>query len=386
MEERAPSTPSLSVSPDLSIQAIHSLSELERGPLATSYRSFCTRLSGFSQLGFSTEWMRVVEPAYTRQGEHLFFLAAFDGPEMVGLAPFVKFVRGRGWTRLRQLRLWGKCGRYVEYPTVSVQAVDGAKPAVVGAVMQALSGPLRGEFDEIALNRVDPADPFVQALCERFAVSQDVDYGDKIHLFGAHQHIDEKLKGENLRRIRKGERGLREAFSSVEFVTVHDPDPELIEELRALHIARQRVLIEEGRPRISFFEDPVENRVTLDMMKVAQERGSLRVYLLRLDGAVVNFWICYGSDGYVQAGVTATAPVPGHKYASSCLWRYMLVEEIETYGTRWVDAMFGSHVLKRKFSNTFHPVRTMLLQNRNGLGSRARLGLINLVRRLKDVD
>jgi hypothetical protein len=375
--------PPTSLSGELSIRVIQSLGELEQGPLADSYRSFSERLSGFGPLGFSLEWLRAVAPAFTRNGEHVYFVTALDGSSIVGMAPFVRLVRGRGLTRFRQLRLWGKCGRYTEYPPLSVVTLDGAEGAVGTAVVEAMTGPLRGDFDEMALNRVDPTDDFIRALAERFSVYEDVDHGDKIHLFGAHEPIDVKLKGENLRRIRKAERDLREAFSSVEFLTVRAPDPEMIEEMRALHIERQRDLIEEGRPRISFFEDPVENRVTLDMMRLAQQRDALRVYLLRLDGRIVNFWVCYGWDGYMQAAITATAPVPGHKYASSCLWRHMLTEEIETHGTRWVDAMFGSHVLKRKFSNTFLPVRTMALQNRDGLGSRIRLGAIGLARRLK---
>ena len=382
------STPSALLSGELSVRPIQSLDELEQGPLAQSYRRFCAALPGFGSLGFDPAFLRVAKPAFTRSGERVWFLAVMDGADMIALAPFLRLVRGRAPLRFRQLRLWGKSGRYVEYPIVSLLALEGAESAGIRAVTDALEGPYASEWDELVLKHIGREDPFLAALSARFTVSsdpdpEDPDKGDHMHLFGSHEHIDEKLNSENRRRIRKTEERMREEFSCVEMVTVEAPDDALIDELRQLHIARQHDLIEEGRPRISFFEDPVENRATIDMMRVAQEAGGLRVHLLRIDGSVVGFWICFAAGGYAQAAITAVSPVPGHKYASSWLWRHMLVTEAERYGTKWLDAMWGSHMLKRKFSNTLVPIRSRVLQNNAGALARAPLGALGLVRRLK---
>ena len=367
----------------LRVDLIRDIKELCSGSYAARYGEFAERLEGIHCLVYSVPWLRITSAAVMQEDDCLFFVTVSRGQEIVGVAPF--HVERLGWGRLsfRQLHYWGKGSGYTEYPVPTMIALPGYRRQCADIVTDNLKDTYRGEFDEINLTRVDPQDYFIRHLCNAFMMRADTDHGDQLHLFVNEQSIDRRLQGENLRRIRKARERLTHDFENAEFACLTSLDESVLEEIRRLHIRRQKEIMETGRPRISFFEDPVENEVTVKLIRHSQAIGAMRTYTLRLDGKLVSFWICFHCNGYTLAYITACTPVPGHKYATACNWRYMYKEEMERHGARTIDTGVGSHILKVKFCNRVIDLRSIVLQNQYSYGSRIRQSQISVLRRAR---
>ena len=370
---------------DFQVTLIRDLNQLITGNYAVRYEQFVESLSGYHRLSYSTQWLKIIAPLFIQRNDGIFFVLALLGQRIVAMAPFYLEQHGRGVFSFRQLHLWGKGNGYMDYPLASMISLEEYKEQSIECIVNSLKTSYQDDFDEINLTRVDPTDSFIQQLCSTFKVSANTDHGDQQHFFVNGQLIDDKLKGENLRRIKKAAERLTQDFVEVEFSCQTTVDDSLLEEIRQLHIRRQKDVMNEGRSRISIFEDPVECEVTNSLFNFNQSINAMRTYTLRLDGRLAGFWVCFHYNGYTQAYLTAFIPVPEHKYAAACLWRYMYKEEVERFGTQTIDSGFGTHNLKRKFCNHLVNLRSFMLQNQYSLFSRARQSMMYAMRQSRKI-
>ncbi len=353
------------------------------GVYAKQYADFIKQLLGIDQLIYSLPWLKITAPLVLGTKSEPYFILILSEMNIVGLVPFYLERRGRGVLSFKQLIFWGKGAYYMDYPLPTVISLPEFKLAVTDRVINCLTTEYRDKFDEINLKRVDPDDPFIKRLCATFKTRWWNALTEHQHLFVDTQTIDEKLKGENLRRIRKEEKDMAESFNEVKYACQSSLDDAQIDELRQLHIKRQKDVLEAGGSRISFFDDPVENMVTVELIKYNQSVDALRVYTLRLNQKLVCFWLCFHYNKYTIAHITAFTPVPGHQYAAACLWRYMVKSETEKYGSQIVDAGYGMNILKKKFCNKFIVLSTVILSNHYSMTARMKQLFMNLLRRLK---
>ena len=369
---------------DFQVTLIRNLEQLISGPYTEQYEQFVAALPGYDQLSYSRQWLKISAPLFIKSSDDIFFVLVFLGARLIAMAPFYLEQHGRSVFSFRQLHLWGKGNGYMDFPLASMVSLHEYREQSIAAIIDSLKSSFQDEFDEINLTRVDPTDPFIHQLCTTFKVRAKIDHGDQQHIWVDGKLIDEKLKGENLRRIKKASERLAQDFKEVAFSCVSTIDDGLLDEIRKLHIRRQNDVINEGRTRISIFEDPVESEVTINLIKYNQSVDALRIYTLRLDNLLAGFWVCFHSHGYTQAYLTAFIPVPEHKYAAACLWRYMYKEEVERFGTQIIDSGFGTHNLKRKFCNHLIDLRSFMLKNQFSLLSRAKQSMMYALRRSRN--
>jgi len=324
------------------------LDVFETEPYASGYADFLDDLPDGPRLFYSLPWLRAVEPLFGSP----FFLTLWNGERIRALLPLCRRRARRARIRLSQLARWGvDDSRYLEYPgpLLCVGGSPGVRDAAAGVAVRALLA-LRGHFDEIELNRVEPQDDFVVELERAFPLRLH-GWSAVWYLFMNHDCIDQRLGSANLRRIRRAKERLEEDFESVEWTFATSVNDTLFGELAALHRERQARLRLDGRARKDPFGDVVETRAVRTLLDIAHDRNKLRVYQLRVENRLVSFFICFCDGSYTRLELTASREVPGHKYAVRTLMYFMFNTEWETFGTRCIDHSWGTHQLKSKFSD-----------------------------------
>lgn len=345
------------------VDVVTNLELFSEGDLGRKYKHFVKKLSGINSLLFSNDFLKIISPIALAENSTPFFIIVSRNDAIIGLAPLILESYGINRFFFRRLNLWGKGTSYFEYPTPRIIAIDGNEELVVKFVLNYLKENLRGQFDEIFLNRVDMNDLFTQSLCDTFKPSFTNPNLDRQLFFLSHQTIDEKLKGENLRRTKRAVVRLEEAYENVKYQCHFELSQRLVNEIVNLHIQRQNEVNVSGGSRYSFFEDPIELQATKDILDYSQKNNCLRVYTLHVNDELICFWIGLHNDGYTLGYITAFKPLDGHPHAPSSLLRFAFKEELERFGAKIIDSNYGANILKKKFSNHFLDLGQVLLFN-----------------------
>lgn len=342
---------------------------------AEKYRGFLAQLGGVHPLLFSFESLSQGRPLYERRGDNPWFLVVFAEQLIVALLPLHLETFGVWPLQFRRLRLWGKIGCNNDlHPADFLARPDYAEQAaevVVGYLQQELGR----RFDEIHLLRIRADSALVRQIANRLPQFECDSKDEANYVYSGQIKLSQRITGETFRKIRKAREGLIAHFSNVEYVCVTHLTAELFDELAALHIARQKALVEQGRQRASFFEDRLEREVLFKRLCMAEQAGALRLYTLRLDGDLVCYLLCVGQAGSTLALITAFKEIVGHRYHARCLWHYAFQQELECFGTQMIDMGYGGHQLKQTFSTDLIPLKTISIKDpRNQLSALRRRG------------
>ena len=125
-------------------------------------------------------------------------------------------------------------------------------------------------------------------------------------------------------------------------------DDELAQ-VEQLHIKRQQQLMAGGRKRYSLFENAVERQCYRDMLEVAANEGTGRHYLLKADGKIIAFGLCFHKQRTLVFHLTAFDPELG-RYSLGRVFELMKIRaEIERGETDVIDMLPGTTQVKEDF-------------------------------------
>lgn len=369
---------------ELTIAVISDYQTFQDANFAEKYQDFLSRVGGVCPLLFSADRLFQGRSLYERRGDKLWFLVVFSGQTIVALLPLQLETFGVWPLSFKRLRLWGKIGCYNDVQSSDFISVAEHAEQAAEAVAIYLQRELGRSFDEIQLMRIRADSVFTREIETRLPTFEAAKTAEAVYMYSGKVKITERIKGETFRKIRKARERLVEDFAQVEYACITQITPELFDELAQLHITRQHALVEQGRQRFSFFEDPVERKVLYGQLCLAEQAGAIRLYTLRLDGELATYLLCIGRAGTTMALITAFKEIAAHRYQARCLWYYAFQQELENFDTQIINMGYGGHQLKETFSTDLMPLKTLSIRDRTHKISVFRYGILQAAKRVKD--
>lgn len=367
----------------LDIKLLTTFHDFTHVEFATSYNHFLSFLGGIFEFFFSAEHMLKMRPLYEQRGETPFFICIFSENKMVAFLPMQVQEIGVKPLQFKRLRLWGRSGHYNSNHHSGFMCLSEYEKEASAVTLDFLRAEFNAKFDEIILTRVKKEGPFLNHLDAYFDSVEYRSNEEKDHIYRSSTPLENRIKGETRRKIRKASESLAAAFEDVSYQLHQQINMSLFESLATLHIQRQRELIESGRKRMSFFEDPIEKQTFLNQLQYAQDKNALRIYTLHLNNELICFLVCFNLNGYTDAILTAFKELSEHRYMPRCLWYYAFDQELNQLSTRVIDMGYGTHTLKSTFSTEALPLENIRIKNQRKISSKIKNFLLQVKMRLK---
>ena len=365
----------------MNVMTITKFSDFLKSDFTPKYRDFINEIGGIYPLYFSVEAMTLTLPLYSLKGETPFFVVVFYDHKIVGFLPMQVETVGHYPLVYRTLRLWGKAGRYNDCQHADFMALPEYQEQAANVAMQFLAKEYTEQYDQIIFNRIVTDTLFFNRIDKNFAGGKSFGRDDPVHLYCANIPLDERIKGETRRKIRKANEKLLAGPEAFTFHCYSSLEDKLIEDICHLHIERQHALIKVGQERMCFLEDDLEKRVFFQHLQYAQSLKALRIYALRLNQNLVCFLINVSLGGYTDALLTAFAENPEHKHMARCLWYYAFDSELNHFSVDVINMGYGTHILKRTFSTQLVQLFSLSFRNTTRLGARVKNGLRNWMKK-----
>lgn len=363
------------------IEIIRSLEEFKKHEYA--YRDFSQHLPPNKRLGFNFDWVIAHYPLYTRGNIKMLFVFLWLGDNIVGLAPFQLEKKGVKQLYLKRLQFWGSGPSFShnEPPDFLFRSEADANQ-YLSQLTQALYTDLAKEWDEIFFKSLMLKNSFINQIKENMKHAIIEEQGYNTYQFHAPGTIDDLIKGESRRKIKKARENMGKDFESFSFNCYNTITDEIFEELCDLHTNRQEVVNSQRSGRDSIFQDPLERQAIRDAIKCAEKNNGFRLYTLEIEEKIVSFLLCYCCEKWNQAFITAFDIKYRRYQASRALWSYAYTTEREEFNSDIVDLGLGSNQFKITFSNYKEPLYTLREIN-SSIVSKFKYGAVNLLKTIK---
>lgn len=374
------------------------------------YQKFCEQLPSQDAFTYHLDWVIAHHHQYIRNNVQFFWILlwqkidptdAQSTEEIVAVAPLQKETLNASRLGLRRLRVWGDDNGYAHntQPTILLKQAD-VKNSESGAtntvqhhllfLIQYLKTTLRYQWDEMFIHRIKSSNTHLQIFSDLASEkchasltkepSSDITFS-----FAAPDFIEDIIRGESKRKIKKGLANLQKDYSSVELKCHNQVSDELYASMVELHTQRQFSANQQGAQRNSFFNNPIENQTIKNEIRVASKKNQLRLYTLEVDNKLIAFLLCYHQDDWTFAHITAFDDRFKHYKAARVLWFHAFTEERKTYQSQLIDTGWGGNQFKQAFSNKTEPLYAIRISNQQSLRSKLVTQSLNAPRKLKQL-
>ncbi|MGH1470765.1 MAG: GNAT family N-acetyltransferase [Cellvibrionaceae bacterium] len=364
------------------LELITSLSMLESHK--AEYEKFCSYLPASEKFTYCLDWVMTHYPLYTQHGVELFWIIFWDNNNIIAVAPFQKESLNVSRLGLRRLRIWGDNNHYVHntQPTILIKdknVVDN----VLSQLLTYLNTDLKSQWDELFLHRIKDANTTLKRLLTLDQSMKTESSSDATYYFSAPSHIEDIIRGESKRKIKKGLEKLKEKYSSVSLNCFTDISNDKYSQIVDLHTKRQFSANQQGAERNSFFNHPLESKTIEKEIKIASQKKALRLYTLEIDHQVIAFLLCFHEGDWTYAHITAFDDKYKHFKAARVLWFHAFTEERKKYGCHLIDTGWGGNQFKQAFSNKTENLYAIRMNNNNSLRSKLITQSLNAPRAFK---
>lgn len=298
---------------------------LDRCPWATPFQSPEWQLAWWREFG--NDGLRAV--AVRRAGE------------LVGLAPFFVY-RLPGEPRRLTLLADGVS----DYQDA---LLDPGHAQAAGRLILDRVAALRGEWDVCELDELRPGSPLLApellaALPDGLeATTAPLGICMSLPTPTSAEALEARLSPRFRRRLRRADEALRAAGRADFVMAAADTLPERLDALIRLHTLRWT---EQGEPGV--LADARIQRFLRDAAADLLERGRLRLYALRLDGAPIAVLLAFSQADRMYAYITGLDPAAAPLHPGMLLLRHVLQDAIRA-GFREVDFLRGDEEYKRSW-------------------------------------
>lgn len=334
----------------LRIEEVRSLDALERH--RDAYHRLLAELDGGLARNFSTEALRATAAIHSRPHDVPFFLLAWEGSALRGVAPWM--IEQRRWPRLRLLHSWGgRHGLLGLDPEVLVPRGDW-QDACMHAFVAHLAGPASRAFDHIEIASVREssvlgcsiAHALPGAVCAiEEGASHFVDLPDSVSSFRA--GLDVPMQ----REVQRCARALVRDGHVVEYLVREALEAQELSEVMAIHTARQVDLTAQGKEREHLFEEQAQRAAFERLLELDVRNQVARHYLLKIDGRIAAFGLAYADRDVLVWHTTAFDPAYRRYGPGRLIATFLLEHEIGAGRTRSVDLGKGRTAVKHDFAN-----------------------------------
>jgi CelD/BcsL family acetyltransferase involved in cellulose biosynthesis len=358
----------------LRVEVARSVADLRRH--AAAYEAFAARLTQGGSLFYSLPWLEICTPVYVTPERGMYFLLAWQGDTLVGVAPLQLEQKSLTRGRVRRLFCWGNVhgslmleGRFL---IPDAADIDRCIQAFAAHVLD----PRSGAVDCFEFHYLDEQAPEFAAVQRHFrpqSAEPEEMPSYQMVLPATFEAYAETLGGSTLMKVRNRWRALQKA-GRLEFLPVTRLSEAELAQVMQMHMGRQDLLRERGRTRQSLFQEPRLRDAHLRLLAQAADDGSARHYLLKVDGTLVCVGLGFHRGDTMIYHLTAFDPAWGRFEPGRVLWFLMLQAEIERGQTRLIDALPGITKVKQDFSNASRSYRCLAGTKPHSLRARVKVG------------
>ncbi len=366
------------------LETIRSLSEFKAHEQA--YREFSSLLPASKRLGFNFDWVVAHHALFTRGNTEMFFIFLWSENKIMAIAPFQREIKDAKKLYFKRLQFWGSGPSFSHNNPPDFLLRPEADPHFcVDRLINYLYTDLVKDWDEMYFTSLVLKNSLINLIKDRFRKRVVESQGHNTYQFHAPGTIDDLVKGESRRKIKKARENMAKDFNSFSFNCYNTMTDSVFDEITDLHTNRQEVVNSVRTGRDYIFQDPMERDAIRAGIQVAEDNGGLRLYTLEIDNKIVSFLLCYYCEKWTQAFITAFDIQYRRYQASRSLWSYAYTMEREEFNSDCVDLGLGSNQFKVTFSNYHEALYTLREVNAARFASRFKCGILQLLKRVKKI-
>lgn len=308
---------------------------------------------------YRLDTMRAMAPVFA-EGRTPFFLLAWHGGQLIGIAPFTLERKPLSRAGVRRLSLWGSDGDVIGVEgelVIRASHVD----ACVHAFRDALAGPLARRFDVIDLRFFRESSPTLDALRRALVGATwftEVVRAHQVDLDGTVEQYRATRSHGHMKKIAQLERRLAREHVVELRVTQRLTATER-DAIMRLHSARQRELSDKGWQRTAVFADAASRRALEALLELGATAGSARHTLLLADGQLIGFLLAFVEGPTLIAHVTAVDTAFGRFRPGSLLHWAVIQHEFSRGEVSRVELGPGTTQIKQIFATTAYTPQRM---------------------------
>lgn len=361
--------------PALRVQVIRSIAELQRHQPA--YDAFVDRLPQTARLFYSLPWLETCSAVYLTPQRGMYFLLAWQGDHLVGVAPLQLEQKSLLRGRVRRVFCWGNVhGSFMLEGAFLVPEPAHVEPCIAAFAAHLLDR-RSGAVDYFEFNYLHAPSPLFDAVQRHFPAQFDKEEHMPSYQMALPASFDayaKTISGSTLSKVRNRWRALQKA-GQVEFLPRSRLSEAELEEVMQLHAGRQEVLRERGRARQSVFRETTPRATYLKLLEQSAVDGSARHYLLKVDGHLVSFALGFHRGDTMIYHLVAFDPAWSRFEPGRVLLFLLIQAEIDGGQTRIIDALPGITKVKQDFSNAMRRYRSMAGVKPGSWRAAAKVGL-----------
>ena len=369
----------------LTITEIDSLSSLSK--YRDKYQSLLKSIGRSDSMYYDLDFMDAMNPYFLADdnsgiGKRLYFLLAFRGEELIGVAPLVREKKRISRFGVRRIYNYGETNDSLMVSFPQCLARPHEKPECIAAFVNYLNDHSY-DWDIVDLGYLFLADE-IELYRTRVPGCFIVPDPMKCHAADVRLGFDnfiQAISPKHRRNFRRSREKLESSHRDVQFLKTNQLTESQLKEIEALHVRRQQSLRKVGIERNSLFDVPASKKAFKDSDDVLSRKQLSRHYLLYADGRLIAFQLCYRHRDATYFQLIAMDD-DYRQYSPAKLLVLFAYQEEAQDGVKEINLLLGTNPLKQQFGKqeTIH-YRASWTSPR--LFSILRVGLWRATQRLK---
>lgn len=336
---------------NLRIEVIHDLEQLQRH--STEYEELLKKLPSYCAFYYQIDWMEQLSRLYVKPDRSLYFLLAWRGSSLIGVAPLQ--IEKKNWARAYLKRLYFLGGISSSLNNMACDFLIPEEKDIAPcqtAFHEFLYRKARKQWDIIELSYLPEQSPSFQEFKKNFTGLKDS--RESMQTFLAKlpltfKEYQNSLNGKDYRELQRLKRKLVNEKEKVEFGFIDQPTPEFLDEIAQLHNNRQEELRRKGKQRHHLFDAKDQKQAILGAIEQTAKKNQFRAYYLKAENRLIAFFVTflYNKTLHLQltsfdTGYTRYAP-------AKLLMMYLVETEIEQRNTKLINTSTGQTKFKQEF-------------------------------------
>jgi hypothetical protein len=369
------------------IEAITNLSKL-LGDYADQYRQLLLSLPDGRALTYQPEWIESIGNRYLIGNRTPFFLLAWRGTELIGIAPFIIEKKGPMAAYTRRLLFWGGIRGTLNNMLSDFLVPNGGDVRnCIHAFVNYLYGEGSSRWDFADLSYISAESSTLPALTywlPELRMTKESMQSFIIELPTSFQSFCDGLPRKPFSEIKRCRRKLQDQNIAVEIYATSILSDAEIDELSAIHNRRQDDHRATGRDRYSLFESAGDNAAFRKLLENASKTGLARHYILKIDGKIVSFFLGFVTGSVYHLFLTAFDMQYSEYGPTKILLLEVCQREIELHHTQRINLSTGESRYKREFSNRIIDHYHIVITTAHVVGN-IRLSIVDMLHTLKSL-
>ncbi len=338
--------------PQLTVAKIDHLEALDAQ--RDKYQSLLRSIGRADTLYFDLDFMAAMNPYFladdTRgRNRALYFLLAFRGEELIGVAPLICEKRRLTRFGVKRIYNYGETNNSLMISFPQCLALAHEKSACIAAFVQYLSAH-SSDWDIVDLGYLylpEEIESYKKSVPD-CVVERDL---MKCHASDIRNGFDVYMQAfspKHRRNFRRSREKLESSHRDVRFVRTGQLTQTQRQEVEALHLKRQQALRQNGIDRDSLFEVPAQKKAFRDCDEALSQKQLTRHYLLYADDRLIAFQLCYRNRDATFFQLIAMDD-DYRQYSPAKLLILFAYEREAQDGVQEINLLLGTNPLKAQF-------------------------------------